>query len=906
MQSIPENNLHLVRAALADFPRPDSLAESVLTEWLSAKDVNISANDIDIVTLRYQSDPSAQKPAGHPNQALIRQKMTLVEAMLGNWQGETAAGYEGFHYGDWAGIEPDGVLTIVSQLEPPAALSNTSGYLVFNGLYRRTQPQVYSAQTRVDIRAEDFQTFIWKQHFHHLYKHSLDTYWKKSQALYQRAVKINFIAAANHQAFAGTLSLAGRMMVWQAAGLVSIDMQPLKASMLNVYGYHSTSMVLLERESGHCVLYVPGNASPLHEFSSLAVMKTWFAEQCRDSRRREALLHMFSPADWPDGLDFSGLRTALAGLGLFPEPHRFSPNHPGFATSGVWDPQHMIDYKSDKYLEPITSDLFEYLTLRHLQRSYEDADALITSNHEIDKSRWSSYLNAAVTLLLPVCMVLPELTPLLAVGGLIQFSLGMDKTVNGKTLDIRTAGVNEQVFGLFNASQLLGSIAARPDMLFRYCRPGFVASTRITELVGSAVQPPEVNLLPAETAFREDVVVSSTLVSALVARIDENLGHRFAAWISEDGRVTSEWVEYDYVNDCFIRISDQDLSEPPRWIVSEHSTSALARLAQTDRTVTDEQRMATLRALGIDLRLPVDFDQYERLVRTPIERLISSVWVGDRVIQPEYLAALEHNSTVLKGSGFRYQLLLSGQSSGIYQQNINLLRARAHGLKVLNLEEQGFFTEFKASPYYPQYQAAIIGNGRGASNFSSATDILRYRLLKHYGGIYMDADDRLLAASAPSQPPLASAPLSTTTDGLLLAAPVSNDQLGMYIKYNISLIGSHAGNPTLDAISDEILKRYGSAGDFYLQRPDYLDDPVGFDAYARRLSQLTGPGVFNDVIDQHLPWLKQLRELCVLLVSPVHDINSAMDLSAFSRAIRNNVPLDQVAEMGHANSWKFT
>lgn len=906
MQSIPENNLHLVREALKDFPRPDSLAEQVLTEWLSAQGINISAHDIDIVTFRYQWSPSADRLADHPNQAVIRQKMTLVEAMLANWQGETAAGYEGFHYGDWAGLEPEGALRIVSQLAPQGALSNNTGYLVFNGLYRRNQPQVYSAQTRLGIRAEDFQTFIWQQHFHQLYKNSLDIYWKKRQALYQRAVKINFIAAANKQTFAGTLSPEGRMIVWQAAGLVAHEQPPLKASMLNVYGYQSTSIVLLERESGHCVLYVPGNVSPLHEFSNVKLMKAWFAEQCRDSLKRDALLRMFSPRDWPDGLDFSGLRTALMGLGLFPEPHRLPQSHPGFATSGVWDPQQIIDYKSDTYLQPITSNLFEYLTLSHLQRSYDDADALITSNHDVDKSRWSTYLNAAVTLLLPISIVLPELTPLLAIGGLVQFGLGMDKAMYGKTLAQRAEGVKEQVFGLFNAAQLLGTVAARPDVLFRYCRPGFIASSRINELAGRVAQTPEIELLPAETAFREDVVVSSSLVSVLVARIDEHLGHRFAAWISEEGRVASEWVNYDYANDCFIRLSDQDLPDPPRWVVSEHSINALARLQTPARTVTDTQRMATLRALGIDLQLPVDFGPITRLARTPIERLISSVWVGDRLIQPEYLAALEHNCAVLKGSGFRYQLLLSGQSPGIYQKNLNLLRARAHGLTVLHLEEQGFFTEFKASPFYPQYQAAIAGNGGAASNFSSATDILRYRLLKHYGGIYMDADDRLLAASAPSQPPLAGAPLSTTADGLLLAAPVSNDQLGMYIKYNISIMGSHAGNPTLDAISEEILKRYENAGNFYLQRPDYLDDPVGFDAYARKLSQLTGPGVFNDVIDQRLAWLKQLRELCVLLVSPVQDIHSAMDLSAFSRTIRNCVPLDQVAEMGHANSWKYT
>ncbi|MGC7840512.1 hypothetical protein ACPZMI_18845 [Pseudomonas wayambapalatensis] len=71
-----------------------------------------------------------------------------------------------------------------------------------------------------------------------------------------------------------------------------------------------------------------------------------------------------------------------------------------------------------------------------------------------------------MTLLAPVAMVVPALTPLLAAGGLAQFGLGLDKAINGNTLADKAAGVTAQAFGLFNALPLLGNARFRPDALF--------------------------------------------------------------------------------------------------------------------------------------------------------------------------------------------------------------------------------------------------------------------------------------------------------------------------------------------------------------------------------------------------------------------------------------------------------
>ncbi|WAB96646.1 glycosyltransferase [Pseudomonas putida] len=907
MQPAPSPSPALIRQALKGVPRPDLLAQQVLTDWLTPQRVAQSPLLIDVVTFHYRTEPAGEGRASTYTKAVITQKMNLVEALLANWQGESAAGYGGFHYGDWAGLPPQDPLTIVDRLEPIDPLSNASPYQVFNGLYTRTEPARYAPDTRLPIRAEDFQTAAWKLNFHTLFKQQLDTYWEQQQAQYRRAIHIAFIAACNRQVAQGSLSDAQRRLVWRACGLLPYG--DLSVSLLNVYGYTSTDILYIQQGTGsETLLYIPGNSSPFHAFPDAQAMKHWFARQCQAPDKRRAMLGHFARADWPDGLDFSGLRTALTGLGLYPVAHRFSAHHPGFATSGYWDPQQMIDFRPDTYSPPITSDLFEHLTLQRKQRTYADADSQITSNHEVDKSRWGNYLTLVTALLAPLVIVLPELAPLLVIGGLGQFSLGLDQAINGKSLESKNAGVADQTFGLFNALPVAGQGLAREAAVFRYSRPGFFGSARVADLLGAPVGAAPVAQASdaVELAFRAPAVVSSNSLAAVVTRVDDNLEHRFMAWLQTPKGVVGEWVEYEFASDSFVRARDTHMIAPLRWRLADGQDTALT-LSTQRHIATDVQRTTTLRALGIDLEVPIDYAPYEQLQRTPIPRLISSVWLGDSVLQGEFLEALVHNTRVARITGYRYQILLSQNDHQVFQRNMLLLRARAVGAQLLPLETQGFFREFAHSAYYPQYLAAIAGNGGPGRNLASACDILRYRLLKHYGGLYLDADDRLLdASSGQFSPPLANLTLQTTEDGLLLSPPVSNDQLGMYVKFNSSMIGSHPGNPTLDAISEEILRRYGLEPDFYNSRPHPRQAPLLFQAYTRRLSLLTGPAVLNDVVDQQLPLLKQLREICHLLMSPVYDIHATLNLRRFHAVLQQHVPLDRVARIGREHSWAYT
>ncbi len=325
-------------------------------------------------------------------------------------------------------------------------------------------------------------------------------------------------------------------------------------------------------------------------------------------------------------------------------------------------------------------------------------------------------------------------------------------------------------------------------------------------------------------------------------------------------------------------------------------------------------RTRSLRALGIDLPLPVNIPTHAPN-SFPIPKKISCLWVGDKVITSGLLSNLGNNAARLKHSEYAMRLFLSKADPHVYAENLRLLAEQAPGLQVLPLEEQAFFRAFRQSRYYAQYDAALDGNGGIATNYASASDVLRYPMLHHEGGLYMDVDDTLLAAG--EYPPgidgrpaaaesIDQVELRTTADGLLLAPPMSNEKLSMRCLYNTSMIGSHAGNPTLEAIADEMLARYQTNRDFYDSKPSLADDPANFYRYARRLSHLTGPELLSDVVDRQLPSLRTLRQIVNLFVMPRVNADRFIDKLLAQEAMDTLLPFHRFARVGGNHSWSST
>jgi len=335
------------------------------------------------------------------------------------------------------------------------------------------------------------------------------------------------------------------------------------------------------------------------------------------------------------------------------------------------------------------------------------------------------------------------------------------------------------------------------------------------------------------------------------------------------------------------------------------------------RRVTDRQREATLRALGINLRLPLATPAPAPANATPIPRSIHSIWIGGEIpaLRREAILASLENNAVMARSGttpYEMKLYLSNHDPAAYASNLAHLRAGAPSVQVVVLEDTAFYQTFRNSKYFNQYMAALEGNGGVAPNYGSAADILRYRLLHHEGGLYLDCDDTLTA-------PPGSIEIKTSPHGLALDEPVSNSVLGMEVQYNTSIFGSHKRNPTLDAISEESYRRYLQAPSLYrsprprrlsaAQRREAGTDLNTFNeqrlhAYMQKISYVTGPGVFNKVIDERLPEMQQIREAIKLKAHPWNFKLSLPMRTKIEAAAEAALPLGQINRVGNAHTWE--
>lgn len=889
--------LRYVRGHLQHIPRPDRQAASDIRDWACRQGHDLDPDQTDVVTLHYRGD-----------QAVVVQRLSLTEAVLSNWQGENSKDLVGQLFpGGWAGHLPAHPLRIVERLPDLGPWAQGGAYSVFNGLFRRTEPRRYDITTHLPIDVEAMQRFVWELDFHARFVAMLDAYWHEASDSHRQALQIGFVAACNKQVQEGSLSEAGRQMLWEAAGLAP-RADSLRIRALNVYGYAATDLIgIADQKRRKVLLYLPGNASPFHEFGSLGAMKDWVGEQCRDPEKRQALRRYFRLADTPDGLDFSGLDTALEGLGAYPAIHYRSPNRPGFTTDGPWPPKKYVYYKLKKYSPLIEGDLFTALTERQRKRSYADADFIITSDQAVTKAKWRGYLATSINLLAPLAIVMPALAPMLALAGVAQFGLGLDQAINGKTLEDQAEGVSNTVFGLLNALPLASEAATRATELFSLKRVRFFTPVRLNDQLGyplSPINPPHF-AEPEIGAFFDNAIEPVQADDSPVARSVIRIP------VSEEGPAELQTevggynitVLYDSEHDAFITEQASNDLNPPYYQAMPGRRS-LIRIDVTTRPVTDQMRSATLKGLGVDLPLPIEMPPVAQDTVHPIPKTISSLWVGNKVIAPELVDNLAANAERLSNSSFSYRLYLSKADPEAFETNRQLLGQRAPNLQVLPLEDQPFYARFSESPHFEQYRDAV--NAPGA-NFSSASDILRYPMLHAQGGIYMDVDDTLLAhPEAPEDPARAAieaVDLATTPDGFILGDPANNDTLGMHCHYNSNMIASHPGNPNLQAISEAMHARYQANGDFYQHRP--TTDMPGFKAYARRLNHLTGPGVLNDVIDQHLPRLQRLRQLCNLQSLPQSKplFLLAGKEAQIKSAVEHDLALNRVARVGNYHSW---
>ncbi|MBF7142426.1 MULTISPECIES: dermonecrotic toxin domain-containing protein [Pseudomonas] len=309
--------------------------------------------------------------------------------------------------------------------------------------------------------------------------------------------------------------------------------------------------------------------------------------------------------------------------------------------------------------------------------------------------------------------------------------------------------------------------------------------------------------------------------------------------------------------------------------------------------------------LGIPATYPWEIPPIPTEGKLPIPRVVHSVWLGGRL--PRRLADNLIQSAIRAGRGrqpFEYRLYVHINDPVDHSLTLADLASAPSNFKVQSLDATDFWPAFQQSPYYEQFLAATEGSG---INYASATDVLRYRLLNHYGGVYMDVDD-MIYDSTLSNDGFSDQDWTIAPGRLMLNDLVSEPRLGLLCGFNNSNFASLAQNPLLDAISEESYTRFLANQDLYFQRPyQGSDSKEAVLAYARRINHVTGPGVFNDVMTARLPDVRQFRAIArittELYIPPRYRFSLHREMR---RSTPYYCPLAWRIKIGSTASWLHT
>lgn len=446
---------------------------------------NVDPDNTYLVTYDYNT---TGKP---PYPAKVVKRISLTQALITNAQ-DTPAG-KGYLVPFYSGgpeviVKPDiktekpGVFDFPSRFNPNSEKSDITH--TYQGIYIESPElpaPVYNGGNQSSITPKEFKQLIWKADFQTPYTTFLDNFWSDHKEKYPTLAKASFAKSAMAQHQEGSLTAEGRELALRAAGLPGsqtswpdityeqLQKNPpkdpnIEVGLLKLGNYQSTDLMYItdtkvkldangEKIPPLTLLYIPGNSSPIHTFSSQAEMKTWVAGQMADPVKRAALAAHFPLKDKPNGYAKAGIDETLAGLGTWPEKREtpgglFSYDHRAF--SGFWNPQEFIT------TEP--SNLpFDEVAKRQKERSYADAATEITTDTDVNKKHvlagFDKAMKAAL-FLAPLALVVPEVetalsTFFLAIAA-ISIGIGINDKIEGKP-----KGDERIIFGVFNAALVL-------------------------------------------------------------------------------------------------------------------------------------------------------------------------------------------------------------------------------------------------------------------------------------------------------------------------------------------------------------------------------------------------------------------------------------------------------------------
>lgn len=448
---------------------PAQFAERLIREKWGA---DIDPYTAQLVTLHYDYWLRTEQDGSHLG--CVASAQSLVQALLSNYQTVGDGHFYETAFGTYTPHDVGPAVRIMDKAEP------TDDHRTYEGIYRRTVPQTYGPQTQISIRPADFKKWVWLQDPRESYQSYIDKAWPSGDVILgdkpcalKTSTKAAFVMTAWLQRRESSLTQKGLELAMQAAALPAqqtweaLALEQLQGktripsgvevSRLRIYRYTAADIwCYRDRANGRVLMYIPGNSSPLHEFTDTSQLREWLVDQSRGADTKQALAMHFSEDDRSDGTFHAGVLTALDGMAIYPEQHRLTKEAGFFNDDGYWDPADYINFER----VPSGTDPFAQMVLV-MKLAAQASVQTLRSDGQVNRDNLSAFVEPIVQWINqfgPLALFVPGGEGLLVLAGLIEAGYGIDQAIHGKTADERSQGVVRTVFGLLNALPLAGGI----------------------------------------------------------------------------------------------------------------------------------------------------------------------------------------------------------------------------------------------------------------------------------------------------------------------------------------------------------------------------------------------------------------------------------------------------------------
>ncbi|MDH0746227.1 glycosyltransferase [Pseudomonas sp. GD03842] len=273
-----------------------------------------------------------------------------------------------------------------------------------------------------------------------------------------------------------------------------------------------------------------------------------------------------------------------------------------------------------------------------------------------------------------------------------------------------------------------------------------------------------------------------------------------------------------------------------------------------------------------------------------IPKEIHYIWIGKSKAMHKYFPNIKDASVLNPQYSVRVHLDLGTGDTGF--EKIKEQFKDSRNVSVTRLREEPFFLDFARSPSYQAYSDLF---GDDPRNYASATDVLRYSMINHYGGIYVDMDDEFRRG-------IRSDDFAVKKNRVFTMSPVNPPWAKTEYVINNNAFASHRQNSALNALIDEVSKAYQARetenlGVALSAMPSSTADEVS--AKLKIVSDVTGPAVFTRVLTRHDPKLRKLFEATIAFDQG----GTIKNRVRHRQQLKKRMPMRQFLSIGSAHSW---